>query len=904
MGEPDWDRLVLVATSAWVLPYAPQRPVDDPRPQASAHRCAACVHPGEETGAATPTGSRPTRDGRTPHQVAVAVDRHGALLHEFLRPDRPGLAFASRASDPRPRYAMQARTDPPPGREFAAAPDADAVVDSVLGRLERHLRVPAGGWIHEEPFVLRHRIIMDRRRFESVTSFVAPEPTDLDYFVTLDFRFVRGAEHYQRWHLSIAVWSELPFGVEHRPPLDDRYPWRIREADEAVLCRRPRHYRDLFEAAARHAENWLEGRGYEHSRLTISGRRYMQPDFWIAVPSERTAPDRYLTAADKPGAEIIRTMLRVDSALDDTLSASVLNGDYLVLRQMAAGIDVERQLDHRFQFTRHPLYLIIVGEAPWFSPTRGFHVDDRYAPIEGPAGGQCAHHHRCRRYEYVARQEFCVRDLVDALTDMETYAAFTLYDVHNDMQVWENHLKVYETTAAAGGRLWDALATHLPIRRMRQLAKVHHAVELLHQTLLQGIADLNDLDTLARECRARVNRARDALSDRFDDLVLQRHLDGNPGLRVALSQTGVFAQLAGAAASLVDHAGRVAERYQDVIDAVKDAFDERRVREGDAIQKAGVILALSLAFDSIVSIVAATQPERSGEQGTWLSVLAWTSGGIVLLTALVFGVWMTRLGRLGDRGFRARYDGTRRRGAGWFRRHARSDGLWRFMKNSCTDALEGHSRDAQPLEFWRSLDQRLVEDLSALWDGPRGSHYPAVERASADVYTPARRPDLVGADIAELYAQVGSWSIDALLFTERARRLYRYRLPKLALLYRCIGRMPASFLRLEYLAPTANIVSESELDIAIRRYARAVGAAPHRPDGTELGQFIDHRLHARHPRTAAEAVEAINELLAEYVAPAHDPARPAVQQAAAAAADPATGMDHDLLAATGDPAQP
>lgn len=118
---------------------------------------------------------------------------------------------------------MQARTDPPPRREFATAADADAVIDSVLGRFERHLRVPAGGWVHEEPFVLRHRIIMDRLRFESVTSFAAPEPTELDYFVTLDFRFVRGAEHYQRWHLSIAVWSELPFGVEHRPPLDDRY---------------------------------------------------------------------------------------------------------------------------------------------------------------------------------------------------------------------------------------------------------------------------------------------------------------------------------------------------------------------------------------------------------------------------------------------------------------------------------------------------------------------------------------------------------------------------------------------------------------------------------------------------------------------------------------------------------
>ncbi|GAA1371194.1 hypothetical protein GCM10009661_31410 [Catellatospora chokoriensis] len=897
MGEPDWDRLVLIATSAWVLPYAPPRPAGVPEPQVSARRCVACVHPGEETGAATPTGGRPARDGRRPPQVAAAVERHEALLTDILQPDRPGLAYASRASDPRPRYAMQARTDPLPGREFAAGADADAVVDSVLGRLERHLRVPPGEWVHEEPFVLRHRLIMDRPRFEAVTSFVPPEPTELDYFVTLDFRFVRGAEHYQRWHLSIAIWSELPFGVEHRPPLDDQHRWRIREADEAVLRRRPRHYRDLFEAAARHAEEWLEARGYEHSRLNISGRRYMQPDFWIAVPSRRTAPDQYLTAADRPGAEITRTMLRVDSAFDDTLSASVLNGDYLVLRQMAAGIDGARQPDRRFQFTRHPLYLIIVGEAPWCLPSRGFHVDDRYTPVAAPAAGQCAHHQRCQRYEYVARQEFCMRDLIDALADIETYAAFTLYEVHNDMQVWENHLRVYETTAAAGARLWDALATHLPIRRMRQLGRVHHAVELMHQTLLQGIADLNDLNTLARECRARVNRARDALNDRFDDMLLQRHLDlGNPGLRAALNETGVFAQLASAAANLVDHAGRVAERYQDVIDAVKDAFDERRVREGDAIQKAGVILALSLAFDSIVSIVSATEPERTGEQGAWLPVLAWTSGSIVLLTALLFGVWMTRLGRLGDESFRTRYDGTRRRGPGRFRRDARTDGLWRFMKNSSTDALEGHLRDARPPAFWRKLDRRLVADLSALWDRPRSSHYPPVGRTSADLYTPARRPDLVGADIAELHAQVGSWSIDALLFTERARRLYRYRLPRLALLYRCIGRMPASFLRLEHLAPTTNIVSESELDTVMRRYARAVGAQPHRPDGTEIGQCIDHHLQARRPRTAAEAAEAIDVLLDELVPPAPELARPPAQPVRADEAE------SDLPATAGDPA--
>ncbi len=589
----------------------------------------------------------------------------------------------------------------------------------------------------------------------------------------------------------------------------------------------------------------------------------MQPDFWIAVPSARTRPDRYLTMDDTPSSEITRVMLRADSMFDDTLSVSVLNGDYLVLRQMARGIDGEHQPGRRLHFTRHPQYLIIVGDAPWCVPSRDFHVDLRDAPIAG-AATQCGHHSRCRRYEYVARQEFCMRDLVDGLTDMETYAAFTLYEVHNDMQVWENHLRVYEITAAVGGRLWDALATHLPIRRRLQLGRVHRAVELMHQTLLQGIADLNDLDALAQECQARVHRARDTLSDRFDDVLLQRQVGTSyPSLRQALSETGVFAQLASAAANLVEHAGRVAGRYRDVIDAVKDAFDERRVREGDAIQKAGVILAVSFALDAIVSIISTAQPERSGEQDTWLPVVAWTSSGIVFLAALIFGVLIMRLGRLGDRTFRIRYDGTRRP-LRLFRRNVRNDGLWRFMKNSSTEAFEGHLRDNQPPEFWRELDERLVTDLCTLWDHPR-AHHPRPRHEPDERYTPANRPDRAGADITELHAQVGKWSIDALLFTERARRLYQYPLPKLTLLYRCIARMPTSFLRLEHLTPATNIVSIAELNTVIRRYARATGAAPHRPDGTQIGHSIDRQLHARLPQTAAQAAELIDALLERYV---------------------------------------
>jgi hypothetical protein len=443
------------------------------------------------------------------------------------------------------------------------------------------------------------------------------------------------------------------------------------------------------------------------------------------------------------------------------------------------------------------------------------------------------------------------------------------------MQVWENHLGVYEATAAAAGRLWDALATHLPIRRMRQLGRVHRAVELMHLTLLQGIADLNDLNMLSRECAARVDRAKQALGDRFDDVLVQRRI-GEPAshdLRQSISETGIFAQLAATANSLVQHADQVAERYQDLIDAVKDAFDERRVREGDVIQKAGTVLALSLAFDSVVSLISVAEPQATGSQHAWLSVLVYASVAVVILAAVGLIVWIMRLGRLGDRAFRIRYDGGRSH-----RRGGRTGGLWQFLKNSSTDALEGHLRDRRDPEFWSRLDDRLAADLAAVWD-----QSPAVDRphprTDSGQYTPPGRPDIVGDDIAALYARVGDWSIHALLFTERARRLYRYPLPKLTLLYRCIARMPASFLHLEHLTTTpCNVVSEAELNRVVRRYARARGASPRGPNDTELGQNLDQHLQLQDPPTAAAALAAINTSLPSATLDQRQPPRRVRQQ--------------------------
>jgi len=876
--EAVWDRYVLVATSAWVLPFAPVESSNVSVPT-SPNGCQACVHDGEETGAATPTRLPPVPGGAWTAPMLAAVKRHEDLLREILRADHLGLAYVSRAADPNFRYSMQSRVDPLPFREFVGPAESGSFVDSVLGRFERHIVVPAEDWRHEEPFVLRHRIVMDRPRLEAVTGFRPPEATELRYFVTLDFRFVR-SQRYQRWHLSIVVWSELPFSIEHRPPLRGQPGWRLREADESILTRDPLHYRNLFESIARRVERWLEGLGWEHSWLTISGRRYLHPDFWIAVPSKRPDPAYYSKDLFAPVAEFTRTMLRVDSMLDDALTVNVVNGDYLVIRRLANSIeDGYRKPSRVFRPARNPIYLVVVGDSRWLRPSQVFHVDEWGNPLPNRVDDSaCPHHERCRRFEYVARQEFCMRDLIDALTDMETYAAFTLYEVYTDMQVWENHLTVYETTAAAGGRLWDSLATHLPIRRMRQLGRVHHAIELMHQTLLQGIADLNDLNALSRRCAAEVDAARQSLGERFDDVLVQRRADGahSDDLRQMITET-IISQIAVTADSLVKHADRVAEHYQELIDAVKDAFDERRVREGDALQKAGAVLALSLAFDSIVSIMSVVEPQAIGRQDTWLPVLAYSSGALVLLTSLAFIVWIMRLGRLGGRAFRTRYDGTRPKNLATLlgaigaivgirsrRRDARKDGLWRFMKNSSTAALEGHLRRDPGTEFWRQLDDHLAADLAAVWDRQPGAPRPR-RNTPSNPYAPIGRPDFVGYDIAALFSRVGDWSIEALLFTERPRRLDRYPLPKLTLLYRCIARLPSSFLRSEHFAAIApNVVSEAEMNRVIRRYARAQGAPTRSSDNTELGRVIDLHLQSRNPGSAVEALAAIDQVLADH----------------------------------------
>ena len=118
---------------------------------------------------------------------------------------------------------------------------------------------------------------------------------------------------------------------------------------------------------------------------------------------------------------------------------------------------------------------------------------------------------------------------------------------------------------------------------------------------------------------------------------------------------------------------------------------------------------------------------------------------------------------------------------------------------------------------------------------------------------PADRPDIVYQDIDSLFAQVGDWSIVTLLFTERARRLYRYKLPRLTLLYRCVSRMPGSYLGFEHLSTRPpNVVSEAELRPVVRRYTASRGISP--PAALKL----DRTLASVQPATAMDALASID----------------------------------------------
>ncbi|MBV1853585.1 hypothetical protein [Catellatospora tritici] len=698
------------------------------------------------------------------------------LLQRLLHGSPHGQAFL--CADPR------VGTDDPAQVPYLTGDEADAQVEVLVERLGRVLaELPGSESVqdtHTAVAQLRHRVYLDATRFAALTGL--DTHPDIRY-VTFDLRLYQIRTDL-RWHASISIDSRLAHHPQHRPQeLTEDGPQLV--TGSAAECRQ------RFARAARKAEDLLRD-FLDHATFRVLDRTYLQADFWIGVPADTAAdPAAYIEDPVYTATinELTRKVLMVGDMRDDVVTTSVLNGDFLTLRRIS----------------RKP------------GPN-----DPEYAPLYLIVPAACG--------GADADVEHGVHRLVLKLADLEARAGDLLDDVQHDLYVWRNHLDVYQTVAGRGARLWDSLATHLPVLQWRKLGKVHGSMDLMHQVLLQGIADLSHLAGRTQSCRAQISATAAALGDIYDDAITERHLTGQTGgVRAALTETGLISKLVRGSDEVAAQAIVVQRNYQSLLDAITKAFDERRVREGDALQRASMLFGISIALVGVVTVADATVDMKpvswlAGDGvARWSAGLSLFLGALLLASALLMLGWLLRVGRLGTSRFRTSYDE-----------------LWHFMRDSSTESLEEFSTsDRATPQSWAARDLDLSQRFARLWD--RATDMP--------VGNPTSR------DIRDLSRRIEQWSLHALLATERARRLYDYRLPLLTCLYRCAARLPGSFFELGYLSPTPNQVNLVSVEEFARTMRESLGLP--RPRARQVDEQC-----AQEPLTSAQhALEFVTEVL-------------------------------------------
>lgn len=695
----------------------------------------------------------------------LTCERHGALLRTLLTAGTGGRGALARPTDGELMGAADTAAPTPragsvtsPHWHWALGPDLHQAIDAVVLDLQAFCRQARecgiealNGGLGE----LRHRVYLDATRFQAGRGRRAPTPADLDHHVVLDLRLTTYLDELACM-VSVAVWTQFPADPDHAPP-PRTVPSRLRR--EGLL----NEYLDLCQRVRGDVEQCFAGTGLLRTEFRIRQSEYLLPTMWVAMPHapERDAGDY----AHRRGGlinDLAALTLGVGDARDSVVTHSVLNGGLLALRhfqQVAPGKFV-------------PSYLL---------------VPEQVAP-----------HDRSGRL-----QERMVAEIVRALVGLEGQAAERLWRINADIDVWSNQLDVYDEVAERGLVLWDALSTHLPVRRGRQLERVHRAVELVHQILLQGVADLARMETKTQDCVTSVQRVSADLQAAYDETITEYHAGTADGLRDALARVGVMGEVRQTAERAVERATRVKSKYDYLLNAIASAFDERRVRESDVVQRASGKVGFALAFIGGITLLDATvqmKPERLGTGAYLLAEHQWLSA-LALVASIAFGLGFVALvawvaltavgeGPLGSSWFRRRYNGER--GGG------RDTGMWPFLRDSSSDMLDA-LKVAAPgggvdPATWRHHDDDLSARFAALWDSAGDPHLP-------------RREVAVRRDIETLSRRVEQWGLRALLVTERPfGSISRYRLPRLTLLYRACTWLPDSFLT----GSTASVVSEND----------------------------------------------------------------------------------------------
>jgi hypothetical protein len=676
---------------------------------------------------------------------------------------------------------------------WVGADQAGSALDDLRRRVEltwrnsyRHRLPRAGAALAGAMGQIRHRIYFTDAAARRVFGIdIESHP----FVVLLDLRFRYLLGHLQL-HLSASVWNFTPRHPYHLPPGIAEIPPPKTDLVQV---------RDTFADIATRVEAFF-ARHLVPTELSVHLRHFTLPQFWVAASMPRRAdPAEYLELDAGRTRRLVRTFLRSRDPRGTVASRSVIDGCLLTLRRV-------RRVDQRVGEDQYvesdvPTYLILPSSGLGESPRSD------------------------------AETELATANAITALSDLEAETAARLFEVEAELDICRNHMAMYNAAAERAGFLLDALSTHLLIRRGRQLDKAHRQVDLLHQTLLQAVADLAHVTVLIRARASEIFDAAQAVRDDFDDKATEFvPWPGVQGVRAALTETGLFEAANRSAQDRLAEADRVKNNFDDLLRAIASAFDERRVREFDQIQKASALLAVALGALSIVTVFNYNNPVPNFPSfvpdglalttGAWVNLIAVVS----VVVGLIWFLRVLRVGRLGSASFRDEYDGRDRarrqalqgrsptdpsRPVGWSR-HTR---VWQIMLETSTDNLDrlvarGNNDNGSdgPVD-WDRLDIEFAASFANIWDRRRRDDGLVSARTQASEEAQTRRHFTSDTDIEHIGYQIEQWAVQALLFTERARRMYRYRLPVLTCLYRCCGLIRDSFLKLSYVSPE-NMVAD------------------------------------------------------------------------------------------------
>jgi hypothetical protein len=442
-------------------------------------------------------------------------------------------------------------------------------------------------------------------------------------------------------------------------------------------------------------------------------------------------------------------------------------------------------------------------------------------------------------------------DLIVDLVDVESKVAVFLWDIATDTALYSNHVDVYANVGERAAALFDAIAFMLPVARGWWLQRVHQMIDLIQQTLLQGVADLADVIK-------NLQRLEESVSEASEDQTLycvgRLHEQTAPGrarISHSITMQGYFERAKLDASAALARGHRCKTRNDELLAAISLAIDERRAREGDRLAK------LSVAFTAAISMVALLSATdllwRRNVQFTGLDpgILAVGIGvGIVMLVVLGFATWAVYRSMMGWRLATKEY-GLRFERLRQFLRAASSDALRRFDQGHPEDTSFGGTKSAVNFDkAWNDLDDWLSECLAGLidelfppknttwtWDWKEDMPARYRLRDTGDVYAHE--------DIRLLRRRVEEWSLQTLLLTERPRKLWLGKLPKLTCLYRfCLHEFVVAGLKSE-----GNDGHEGDKVVTPDEFVIALRAAGYRT--SEIDAIDEWGSHQRgHPAMA------------------------------------------------------